>query len=441
MERRTVMEYTVSFIWISIEVFCLYFTCKAFLLPRFNSTQNSVFIPVSVALFFVAKNLIDRTVLAGSIISIVIALFLCLLFSGIAFSGPWYIHVVIAVVYYFSLAAVDTAIVYSMSLLLGITVNDLIWKKWLYSVVVASGKLILLFGSWLLSVIYGKKKTQPISKTKIAIYSVFPFLSILMMYTIFDTYKDETDLSWNAVVFSIILIISNIALIFLFSSLERTNQAEKNLAILNQSMNLQTENIKHLEKSYRDQRTATHEFEHHLMVISNLLENGNTMSAKEYVTKIQAEQATRIFAVNTNHPIVDAILNQKYHIAKENSIDIRYKVNDLSMLNLEANAIVVVLSNLLDNAIEGTMRLPADHRIIECATLLDENFFVSIRNTAPQVEIKDGRIATVKFPKEEHGFGLPGVQRILKQLGGEYAFDYSEPWFQFVAEVPNTTRN
>lgn len=251
MERRTVMEYTVSFIWISIEVFCLYFTCKAFLLPRFNSTQNSVFFSVSVALFFVAKNLIDRTVLAGSIISIVIALFLCLLFSGIAFSGSWYIHVVIAVVYYFSLAAVDTAIVYSMSLLLGITVNDLIWKKWLYSVVVASGKLILLFGSWLLSVIYGKKKTQPISKTKIAIYSVFPFLSILMMYTI------------------------------------------------------------------------------------------------------------------------------------------RYKVNDLSMLNLEANAIVVVLSNLLDNAIEGTMRLPADHRTIECATLLDENFFVSIRNTAPQVEIKD----------------------------------------------------
>lgn len=430
------MEYAVSFAWITIEVFCLYFTCQAFLLPRFSSRHNWILIICTILLFFAAKNIIDSTILAGSIISIVLAILLCLLFSSIGFSGHWFIHLLIAIVYYFALTVVDTATVYSTSIILGIKVSDLIWKKWLYSIVVASGKLILLFLSWILYALYGKKKAQSISVTKIIIFAVFPFLSILMLFTVFNTYKDEADLSWNAVIFSIVLGISNVALIYLFSSMERTSRAERELAILNQSMNLQTENIRSLEKSYRDQRTATHEFKHQLQVISGLLENGNMSSAKEYVDQLQAEQSTRIFAVTSNHPIVDAILNQKYHVAKENSIDIRFKINDLSELNFEINAIVVVLSNLMDNAIEGTMRLPPDQRIIECTFLLNESFFVSIRNTAPPVIINAGGIETVKEPKEEHGFGLPGVRRVLQQLGGEFAFDYSEPWFQFVADIP-----
>ncbi len=39
--------------------------------------------------------------------------------------------------------------------------------------------------------------------------------------------------------------------------------------------------------------------------------------------------------------------------------------------------------------------------------------------------------------KAEHGFGLPAVQRILQQMKGELVIDYSEPWFQVVAEIPN----
>ena len=429
------MEYAVSFMWITLEIVCLYYTCQAFLSRRLSNRAYIFLVTATIILIFLSRTAI-QSLLAESIIPLALSLGICLIFSFIGFSGPWYAHFVIVAIYYLALGLVDTAMIYGTSMILGITAEALVWKKWLYTVVVASGKCVLLFLSWILYSLYGNKKSHPIRKTKLALSAVFPLLSILMLYTVFITYKNEIDLSWNAVIFSFVLGVSNVALIYLFGSMERTSRAERELAILNQSMNLQTENIKNLEKSYRDQRTATHEFKHQLQVISDLLERGNALSAKEYVDQLQIEQSTRIFAANTNHPIVDAILNQKYHLAIEEQIDIRYKVNDLSKLELEANAIVVVLSNLLDNAIEATLRLPSDQRIIECTILLNENFFVSIRNTAPPVEIKNGEIATNKEPKEEHGFGLPGVRRILQQLGGEYAFDYSEPWFQFVAEVP-----
>ena len=52
----------------------------------------------------------------------------------------------------------------------------------------------------------------------------------------------------------------------------------------------------------------------------------------------------------------------------------------------------------------------------------------------------DGRIETTKEPKAEHGFGLGAVGRIVQQLKGEIVLDYTQPWFQIVAELPNPGR-
>ena len=112
-----------------------------------------------------------------------------------------------------------------------------------------------------------------------------------------------------------------------------------------------------------------------------------------------------------------------------------FKVNDLSKLTISTDELVVLLSNLLDNAIEACQRLP-DNRAIECTILLEKTLFISIRNTSAPVKIVNGRIETSKKPEKEHGFGLAGVLQVLEQLNGEYAMNYSDNWFQFVAEIP-----
>jgi hypothetical protein len=308
--------------------------------------------------------------------------------------------------------------------------------KWLYTVVVSAGKCVVLFISWSLYYSQDRRKNNSLNNKRWLLTALFPIISIVMLYIIFDSYKLQGDLSVSAVVFSVILGVSNIAIIYLMTSLERTAKAEQNVAILKQSMALQTENIKALEKSYRAQMAATHEFKHQLQVIFDLLSNGDSSKAKEYISQLQVTLTSRIFVANTNHAIVDAILNEKYHLAKDNQIDISYKVNDLSGLNISTNAIVVLLSNLLDNAIEACQKIEYN-RAIECTILLKDELFISVRNTALPVCIVDGQIETTKTPKAEHGYGLPGVTRVLMQLNAEYAIECSNGWFQFVAEIPN----
>ena len=138
--------------------------------------------------------------------------------------------------------------------------------------------------------------------------------------------------------------------------------------------------------------------------------------------------------VSSKHPVIDVILNQKYQTARENEIKMQIRVNDLSALTIPSDSLVVVLTNLLDNAIEACRRIDG-YREILCTILYDDGVYISIRNTSEEVVIVDGKIPTSKQDSLSHGFGLMSVTYVLEELGAEYTFGYDEGWFYFAAEI------
>lgn len=217
--------------------------------------------------------------------------------------------------------------------------------------------------------------------------------------------------------------------------MEKSTKSAQETALLKQQMEIQTDSILALEKSYRVQRKATHDFRNQLQTINDLLVNGESDAALDYVQQLQGMQTTRIFSVNSHHAIIDAILNHKYQIAQEQGIDVQVRVNDLSGVSLGTDVLVVLLTNLLDNAIEACSQLPHD-RIIQCRIIATDSIYLSIRNTSNPVTITDNCIPSSKVPREDHGYGLSRIQYILNQLNAEFAFTYEDGWFEFVSEIP-----
>jgi sensor histidine kinase regulating citrate/malate metabolism len=162
----------------------------------------------------------------------------------------------------------------------------------------------------------------------------------------------------------------------------------------------------------------------------------NKDAALSYIKQLQGMQTTRIFTVHSHHPIIDAVLNQKYQQAQEHDIDVQMQVNDLSSVSIYTDHLVVLLSNLLDNAIEACLRL-ADCRAIQCTIILSDSLYLSVRNTSLPVEINGKYIPTSKEPKEDHGYGLPHIDFILNQLHAEYALSCEDGWFEFASEIPH----
>ena len=332
---------------------------------------------------------------------------------------------------------IDTVVCFVFSLLLGVRFVDPVWQTLLHYVVMTASKLIWLFTAYLIRRFHMPDAAGFVFSKGLFLTMLFPCLGLILIVAVFHGFSSGAAIADGGLLACLVLAIANVAVLFLVHTPEKTGKAEAELTLLNKQMELQTQSILSLEKSYRAQRRAAHEFRHHLQTLRDLLDREELAAAKEYVEKLQQTSTTRVLCVNSRHPIVDAILNQKYQTASEESIDVQMQVNDLSGLTVDPEALVVVLTNLLDNAIEACERLQ-EGRSIRCSVLLEDSLFLSVSNTAPPVQIEDNTIKSTKMPRQDHGYGLPAICSVLDKLNAEYAFDYENGWFRFVAEIPLT---
>lgn len=232
-----------------------------------------------------------------------------------------------------------------------------------------------------------------------------------------------------------VLVLTNVSIHYVIWAMEKNTAQEMDMRLQRQHMQMQTESINALEQNYRLQRKSAHEFERHIQVLDDLLADNAFTEAKEYIYRLRGSRSYRVISVNSRHTVIDVILNQKYQTAQANGIKVQIRVNDLSGVALPTESLVVILSNLLDNAIEACCRLDG-YKEIDCSVLYNDGMYIAIRNTSKPVQIVDGRIDTAKPDKLRHGYGVENICYLLDKLGGEYTFDYEDGWFQFVAEIP-----
>lgn len=424
------MTSLISAFWTLLELcfLCLFWHCL--FQPK---VSNKKYCLVLLAVFLLFQTYMNIGL--NQLIKMILTTSIYLTASVILNRGKWYQHLVFVLLGTGITGFFDTAFLYGASAILGISLSDLVWKKLLYVTVVTLGKLIPIFLAWLFLHFRKIRNLQTIEGKWLLLSILFPVASHAMLFTVYRNYQNQADISEGVVFFSMLLVVANVAILYLISLIEKNTAEQKEKALLTQQMELQTEHILALEKSYRSQRKITHEFRNQLQTIADLLNMDKIDAARDYVRELQGTQTTRIFRANSGHAVIDAVLNHKSQLAAENGIDMNINLNDLSGINIGMDRMIVLLSNLLDNAIEACCRKESDRQIF-CEIIANDTLWISVKNTSNPVKISNGTVPTSKEQREEHGYGLPRIQSILDQLGAEYAFDYKDGWFTFVAEIP-----
>lgn len=423
------MEYVISAIWSALELFCVILFNGAFLTRKPKKKSDLIV----VGMIWILTNIYTYLPISPFVRQI----FLPLVYAGISlalYEGSCVVNIFLSVICYIFIAAIDAFSSYGMCGLLHIDYNTFIWRKLLYTTLITADKLVAVFLAWLL---FRFRKRGDLGKqhSKWLLLSVlFPVISVFVFLMFFYYGPRDEDISINIVIFSGVLMIANFAMLYIISGIEKATEHEQDARLLKQQISLQTENYNALKKNYSAQRKATHEFERHIQVLRDLLDREEYDSAQKYVRTLQANRTLRIFCINSNNPVIDVVLNQKHQLAQENGITMRVQVNNLSSISYKTDELVVLLSNLLDNAIEACLRLDGRREIL-CTILKEDSVYISIRNTSNPVVIVNNEIPTSKPDATEHGFGIPAVKYILERLNAEYTFAYKDGWFQFVAEI------
>ena len=424
------MEYLISAVWIGLELFSSIFFNSAFLEQKESCKFRILSIALAWIIIAIYSNFgINRLIKQG------VTIFIFASISYILYEGSLIAHFLLTLICYIFIVTIDMIAVDGMCALLGISYNMLIQKHLTYIIVTTADKLLTTLFVWLLSRFRKKGNVGGIHNKWLFLSIFFPAVSATMLVVLFYNSPKDKDVSISIVVFSAILAIANFAILYIIDAMEKATAHEQDIRLLKQQIALQIRNYELLRKNYSAQRKATHEFERHIQTLRDLLDREEYSATQKYIRQLLNSRALHLFNICSNNPVMDVVLNQKYQIAQEHEIKMRVQVNDLSSVTISSDKLVVLLSNLLDNAIEACLKVDS-HREIVCSILTDNGVYIAIRNTSLEVTMLDGEILTSKPNAEEHGYGLPAVKYILEQLGAEYAFAYSDGWFQFVAEIP-----
>ncbi len=225
------------------------------------------------------------------------------------------------------------------------------------------------------------------------------------------------------------------------------------IILLYEMMNAMAENqrqaeltlqVSELSQAYRDELRLTyqrmlaeqHDLRHRLDLIEHMMEGQNEQDHQQIMEIVRGAALPDLMV--TGNTAVDAILTAKSSAMEQAGIRFLYSGIPLQVLPMGETDFCILLSNLLDNAIEGVMRLPAPAPSRTVRLAISRNWdMLSIvcQNDMNPATIKQRgeRWISSKPNPAVHGFGTQSIRRIVEVAEGFVEFNAVKD--QFVVKI------
>lgn len=184
-----------------------------------------------------------------------------------------------------------------------------------------------------------------------------------------------------------------------------------------------------LQESITRIQRLQHDMKNHTQSLAAILQDGRVEDAVSYLNEMSDFIKTEKEVVSTGNADVDSILNYKLARALEGDIHIKTLVSIPETLPVKPFDLNVILSNLLDNAIDAAEKCKEKRIRIVIRTEMNM-LYVAVENTYldEPVRIRD-RFMTLKEDKCGHGFGIQNVRSVVEKYDGEISFNYEDGIF------------
>ena len=138
-----------------------------------------------------------------------------------------------------------------------------------------------------------------------------------------------------------------------------------------------------VENMYRQMRGWRHDYRSHIQTMKAHAAENDWEAVRAYLDTLETDLATVDTAVKTGNPMADAILNSKISLARSKGIPVRADASVPVKLNISELDLCVILGNLFDNAIEASLALPEEERLIRV--------YMDMKGTQLYISCKIGR--------------------------------------------------
>ena len=308
-----------------------------------------------------------------------------------------------------------------------------------------------LWGFIVLTVMLGYKKKyikffQP---PKDMVYFIVLFCGVLLAFTVkalnFATaYVDNERFQLFSAVVVTISYIGVCLLCWLMIHLRDQNEEMNKMLQVEKVLNeKQVNHYRKLLQKEEETRRFRHDIKNHLICMNMLASNEKYEELTEYLSQMNLEMArTETVKYYTGNEMVDIILNEKFSSCRK---DIEIQVSGTVGNNIIVNDVdlCVILSNLLDNAIDAVERVRDGKRRISVKIFMGKQWmeFMVVNSTKDELTIdRSGLPVTTKEDKQMHGLGLGNVKRVVEKYGGELQCSIRDMMFTAKVYLPYDSR-
>ena len=245
------------------------------------------------------------------------------------------------------------------------------------------------------------------------------------------TISDEQMTTW--IIFSMLIFV---AIQFFYRT--RQYEMEKKIAHLEKEKNaLLMRDYQLLKDTYAANAKLFHDFHNHIEALHRYLEKDRTAEAVRYLESLRSPIEAVTQHVWVGDEAVDYLINSKVTLAASREIQVNCNIEYPQHTNIGSVDLVVILGNLLDNALEAVDGTEGNLRFINL-TIRRINEMLVIKaengcNTTPVVA--DGDLQTSKADKTLHGWGLQSVRTVAERYDGTIETEYSNHTFRAVVTL------
>jgi signal transduction histidine kinase len=232
-----------------------------------------------------------------------------------------------------------------------------------------------------------------------------------------NPHQDELTIN---LIFSIIFI--NIFILYMFRVMSNSHERELENSLLRTQLNEQKSMMEDVGGISTKIKQAEHDIKHHILTALTLLENNQSKEAQMYLKKLYSNYEANVFRYLTiDNLVINGILNFKISRCQKNKIDIKCDIRG-DFAPFDEIDLCVLLCNLLDNAIEASLK--SQTRRIRL-TIKNNNGYLCflVKNHIDKSVLTENKdLKTTKSNVKKHGIGIYSINQIVEKYDGILTF-------------------
>lgn len=209
-------------------------------------------------------------------------------------------------------------------------------------------------------------------------------------------------------------------IIFIFMrNMNVSSQKEREKELLHIQLAQQKDEMRKLDQQYQEISVLRHDFRNSIDCMARMIQQNKQEDALHYAEQLKKRKIGKLQThIECSSSVINAVINSKFSDAQVNGIETSFKMVVQIPETLEFD-ISIILSNLLDNAIEACCKNEISSQIILAVSKFGAYYQLLIKNTIENSVLKNNKqLKTFKLEKNKHGLGLKSIRDIVEKRQG-----------------------